>query len=201
MVDRFPDAGKLWARFEGIVNNWKTGRSPDATGIIESVNEICVAIELLRQRLTGHFTLIYEPPVTLPGQSIDFLLSYRGQRYYFDVKTVWPRNPEDAKLKWKKYEEMRSLFPDNADLLLAEEWMGGEFWHFFSSARAKFLDHVLALERKVATLPKRRAWLSEWYFVAIEFAGDATNWKISLTFTGRGSLGLTIRCGRCRHII
>src|SRR5262249_24583538 len=154
MVDRFPDARRLWARFERIVDDWKTGHAPDATGIIESVNEICVAIELLRQRLAAHFMLVYEPPVMPTGQSIDFLLSYGDQRHYFDVKTVRPRDPEDTKLKWEKYEEMRSLFPDNADLLLAEHWMGGEFWHFFSSARAKFLDYALALERKVATLPK-----------------------------------------------
>src|SRR5215475_8804442 len=84
-VDRFPDARRLWARFERIVSDWKTGRAPDATGIIESVNEICVAIGLLRQKLTAHFTLVYEPPVTLTGQSIDFLLSYGDQRHYFDV--------------------------------------------------------------------------------------------------------------------
>ena len=48
-----------------------------------------MAIELLRQKLTAHFTLVYEPPVTLTGQSIDFLLSYGDQRHYFDVKTVF----------------------------------------------------------------------------------------------------------------
>jgi hypothetical protein len=51
--------------------------------------KICVAIELLRQKLTAHFTLVYEPPVTLTGQSIDVLLSYGDQRHYFDVKTVF----------------------------------------------------------------------------------------------------------------
>ena len=39
MVDRFPDARRLWARFERIASDWKTGRASDATGIIESVNE------------------------------------------------------------------------------------------------------------------------------------------------------------------
>ena len=34
-VDRFPDAKKLTARFERIVGDWKAGRAPDASGIIE----------------------------------------------------------------------------------------------------------------------------------------------------------------------
>src|SRR5882757_6810203 len=67
-VDRFPDAKKLTARVETIVGDWKAGRAPDASGVIEAVNEICVAIELLRQKLTAHFTLIYEPSVTLTGR-------------------------------------------------------------------------------------------------------------------------------------
>src|SRR5260370_41378532 len=75
-VDRFPEAKKLTARTERIVGDWKAGRAPDASGIIEAVNEICVAIELLRQNLTAAFTLGYEPSVTLTGQSIDVLLSY-----------------------------------------------------------------------------------------------------------------------------
>jgi hypothetical protein len=67
-VDRFPDAKKLTARVETIVGDWKAGGAPDASGVIEAVNEICVAIELLRQKLTAHFTLIYEPSVTLTGR-------------------------------------------------------------------------------------------------------------------------------------
>jgi hypothetical protein len=170
-VDRFPDAKKLTARVETIVGDWKAGRAPDASGVIEAVNEICVAIELLRQKLTAHFTLIYEPSVTLTGRSIDFLLSYGDQRQYYDVKTITPRAPEDAKLKWEKYAEMRSLFPTNTALILAEQWMGGEFWHFFSSARAKFLDYTLALERKVAALPKTSA-----VTVRMVFCGDRIRW-------------------------
>ena len=170
-VDRFPDAKKLTARFERIAGDWRAGRAPDASGIIEGVNEMCVAIELLRQKLTAHFTLVYEPSVTLTGQSVDFLLSYGDHRHYFDVKTITPRAPQDAKLKWEKYEEMRSLFPTNAALVLAEQWMGGEFWHFFSSARSKFLDYTLALERKIAELPKTSGGT-----VRMIFCGDRICW-------------------------
>jgi hypothetical protein len=125
-----------------------------------------------RQGRGAHFTLVYEPPVTLTGQSIDFLLSYGDQRHYFDVKTVSPRNPGDAKLKWQKYEEMRSLSPGDADLVLAEQCMGGEFWHFFSSARAKFLDYTLALEQKVVALPKTSG-----VAVRMVFCGDRIRWR------------------------
>ena len=77
-VDRFPDAKRLIARFERIVGDWEAGRTPDATVIIEGVNEIAVADQLLKRPLTAHFAMVYEPRVTLSGQSIDFLLRYGG---------------------------------------------------------------------------------------------------------------------------
>jgi hypothetical protein len=171
-VNRFPDAKRLIARFERIVGDWEAGRAPDARAIIEGANEIAVADQLLKRPLTAHFAMIYEPRVTLSGQSIDFLLSYGDEQHYFDVKTIRPRDPQDAKQAWEKYGELRLLFPTNADLVLAEQWMGGEFWHFFSSARAKFLDYALSLERKIAGLKKR-----EGQTVRIVFCGDQVRWR------------------------
>jgi hypothetical protein len=170
-VDRFPDAGRLIARFEKIVSDWEAGRAPDALGIIEVVNEISVAIQLLKRPLTAHFSLAYEPIVTLSGQSIDYLMSYGEERHYFDVKTVTPREPNDVEHAWEKYGELRELFPTNADLVLAKEWRGGEFWHFFASARAKFLDYALGLERKLTSLQKR-----EGQTVRMVFCGDRIRW-------------------------
>jgi hypothetical protein len=170
-LDRFPEVDRLITRFESIVSDWEAGRLPDASAIVECNNEICVAIELLGQKLTAHFSLAYEPAVTLTGQSIDFLMSYGDQQHYFDVKTIAPRDPQDAKSKWEKYEELRELFPTNADLVLAEQWMGGEFWHFFSSARAKFLDYALGLEQKIAALTQLPGRT-----VRMIFCGDRIRW-------------------------
>ena len=69
---------------------------------------------------------------------------------------------------------MRSLFPTNAALVLDELWMGGEFWHFFSSARTKFLDYTLALERKIAGLPKTSGGT-----VRMIFCGDRIRWNLA----------------------
>jgi hypothetical protein len=141
-VDRFTDAKRLIARFERIVSDWKAGRTP-VTAIIEGVNEIAVADQLLKRPFTGHFTMVYEPPVTPSGQSIDFLLSYGEERHYFDVKTIRPRDPQDAKQAWGKYGELRLLFPTNADLVLAQQWMEGEFWHFIL-VRAREISRICA---------------------------------------------------------
>jgi hypothetical protein len=126
-IDRFPDARRMISRFEGIIADWKSGKVPDATGIITAVNEIVVAIKLLRVPLTAHFQMVYEPRVTLTGQSIDLLLTSAEERYYFDIKTIRPVSPKDTKLEWEKYGRLRQLFPANADLILAENWMGAEF--------------------------------------------------------------------------
>jgi hypothetical protein len=80
--------------------------------------------------------MIYEPRVTLSGQSIDFLLSYGGERHYFDVKTIRPRDPQDAKQAWEKYGELRLLFPTNAtSFLLSSGW--GASSGTFSRPRAQ----------------------------------------------------------------
>ena len=144
---------------------------PDAWQIVEAVNELCVAVQLIDLTLTGHYTLTYEPRVTLTGASIDFLLSSKEETRYYDVKTIRPRDPADTEKEWAKYEQLRTLFPTNADLMLAKSYMGGEFWHFFSSARAKFLNYSLLLEAKIAKLPQRTS-----QSVRMVFCGDGFRW-------------------------
>jgi hypothetical protein len=171
-VDRFSGASKLAARFERIARDWEAGRA-DASAIVEVVNEIAVAVQLLSLPLTAHFAMIYEPRVTLSGQSIDFLLAYGDDKKYFDVKTIMPRDPANTQRAWEKYGELRQLFPDNASILLAKNLMGGEFWHYFSSARAKFLDYALGLERKIAALPK-----GDKQSIRMVYCTDGFHWRI-----------------------
>jgi hypothetical protein len=49
-----------------------------SSGIIEVVNEASLAVQLLNRKLTAHYSMVYEPRVTLSGQSIDLLLAYRA---------------------------------------------------------------------------------------------------------------------------
>src|SRR5260221_8408498 len=77
---RFADSGRLIAHFEKIVADWESGRTPDASGIIEVVNEMAVAMRLLSRPLAAHYSMTYEPRVTLSGQSIDFMLTYGDER-------------------------------------------------------------------------------------------------------------------------
>ena len=167
---RFPDARRLIARADKIISEWEAG-SRNVAGVVEVVNELCVARELLKRPLTAHYTMTYEPKVTLSGASIDFALTYADAKHYFDVKTIRPREPADARAAWAKYEELRELFPDNASIELAERLMGGQFWHYFSSARAKFLDNALSLERKAAALPR-----NDKTTVRMIYCGEGMRW-------------------------
>lgn len=124
-VARFPDAGRLIARFESIVTHWHWGRPRHPDGVVECVNEICVALRLLD--LPGGATLAYEPR-TASGQSIDFLLTSADARRYTDVKAIHPRGPKKGGAKV------------SAD-------------HFTALVRARFLEHATGLERKIADLP------------------------------------------------
>ncbi len=150
-VPRFTDAEKLISRFERIVTDWEQKRAGGAEAIIEAVNELCVAARLLTLKNATTALLIYEPQVTPSGKSIDFMLALDGERHYFDVKSVRPRDL-DAERAWDNYEDMREHFPDNTDVILAKNFMGGEFWHYMSTARSRFLEHSLGLERKISEM-------------------------------------------------
>lgn len=116
---------------------------------IEEVhNEICVAVAILDNPRSLVRKLEYEPPLQGTPKTIDFLAVMEGRpRCFVDVKTIAPRSID----RWEQFEKAceRFLLGDPPMLGLSREWLGGEIWHAWFTARGRMLEYTLELEDKV----------------------------------------------------
>lgn len=93
-------------------------------------------------------TLDYEPLVPGTKLRLDFRVhGPGGVMGWVEVKTIIPTDKDD----WEKYEAARESgrFPTNVEVLLDQQYLGGETWHDSYSARTHLLDCALATERKI----------------------------------------------------
>jgi hypothetical protein len=136
----------LLGRLTEAVEAWENKKVQRATGITEAVNELLVAKSLLQGAECDRVE--YEPALERTERTIDFLLhNKRGQRIYYDVKTV---HPDDADA-WGLYERAKTegwLAP-GTDFVAEKEWMGPQLFHYAVTARDRFIEHTLALEQKI----------------------------------------------------
>ena len=86
--ERFANPGVLIRRYRDVCAAWNRGGS-ETGAINETINEICVACELLGTETTS---MLYEPILHNTNKTIDFLVTLNDRRsIYYDVKTVHPR--------------------------------------------------------------------------------------------------------------
>jgi hypothetical protein len=145
-TDRFPDGERLLRRFSEAVDATLKGTSIRVAE--EAHNELCVARALLLNMKPRFSEISYEP--SLPGcaRSIDFrAVSSDGVSVFVDVKTIKPE-PKD---RWEQFERAvkEEWFPENHNVFLAKEWLGGEIWHNMFAARARTMEYTLELEAKI----------------------------------------------------
>jgi len=154
---RFPNVECLLERFRHIRNIIDRQLQQDNQALInqaiEITNELCVAKWILNPERECN-NLIYEPPVQENSgtgkvrKTIDFCASMKsGQTVYFDVKTIQP----DKVNAWAKFEKIkeRGLLPENFDMDLEEQSLGGETWHDSFSSRGRMLEYTVELEKKI----------------------------------------------------
>ncbi len=162
---RFTNPPQLIRRYEEAKAAWNDSRG-GVSALNEIVNEICIACEFLSSAECG--SLSYETPLIGTDRTIDFLVTTTQNRsIYFDVKTVHP-DESDA---WARYQSMQEHFTPGAELVLDQDWMGGELAHFFIASRERFLEHTLALEDKIETITNRND-----FSYALVFCGDGFRW-------------------------
>lgn len=117
--------------------------------IEEAHNEICVAVAILDNPNSLVRRLEYEPPLQGTLKTIDFVAVMDGRpRCFVDVKTIAPRSID----RWEQYERAREgpLLGDPPMLGLHREWLGGEIWHAWFTARGRMLEYTLELEDKIS---------------------------------------------------
>ena len=66
---------------------------------------------------------------------------------YVDVKTI---KPED-KDRWEQFEKAvnEEWFPENVNVVLSKDGMGGKIWHGMFATRSRMLEYTLELEGKI----------------------------------------------------
>jgi hypothetical protein len=146
--DRFKQAEQLLQRFTSSVDILLSKGRSYISGVDEAHNELCVAAQLLVNK-APELTLEYEPVLEGCSRSIDFrAVADTGETFYVDVKTIKPK-PKD---RWKQFEQAQAKgwFPDNVNIVLSEEWLGGELWHNLFTARSRMLEYTRELETKIS---------------------------------------------------
>lgn len=113
------------------------------------MNELRVALRLLQDDHCAH--LEYEARIPGTSKSIDFTFTNgRGQRLFYDVKTVLP-DEGDA---WALHQEALAHGWYKGTVSLDEEFAGGELAHYAFASRYKFIEHTRDLEAKIRAAGK-----------------------------------------------
>lgn len=171
-AERFKDGEKLLRRFDtAIVTVLEKGMSLFHM-VEEAHNELCVASSILASSKLKLVRLEYEPPLSGTAKTVDFRLTADGGfTGYVDVKTVTP----DAKDRWEQFEKARAegWFPENVQVGLSEEWMGGEIWHSWFAARSRMLEYAMELESKI----DEAALANEKTGFTLLFFSDGFHWR------------------------
>ncbi|MGF9714617.1 hypothetical protein [Paenibacillus naphthalenovorans] len=146
--DRFPSYQRLVNKFRSRYTFWSE-ISTMTNEIIEIVNELCIAKFFLEESTNPCKRLEYEPKHESTDQSIDFSLELQNntRKIYCDVKTIHPDFIND----WDKFERAvkHKFIPDNITVHIDKDSGGGEYWHHWTAARTKMLDHIIAFEKKI----------------------------------------------------
>jgi ribosomal protein L30 len=138
----------LWRQFEEAVVACRADRKGDDRQITEGVNEMAVAKVLLDDpTIKGSIT--YEPDFLPDRRKVDFVVDRGDDNLYIEVKTVRPRtaDTEDA---WEKFLEREKHHPENVNVILQKDWMGGAIYGNLFASRSHFLDYTREFETRLA---------------------------------------------------
>lgn len=169
--ERLTNGARLIERFTSATATWQANPSDNIRPITECVNELCIARKFLETEECA--CVSYEPALEGTDKTIDYRVETTdGRLILFDVKTVHP----EAKDAWERFKSItdRGLLSDNTELVLDENWMGGEIAHSFLASREKFLDYTIELEAKIDAMED-----SEGLFFAMVFCGNSYDWHLA----------------------
>jgi hypothetical protein len=118
-------------------------------------------------------TITYEPDFLPDGRKIDFVVDRGADNLYVEVKTVSPHS-SDTDEAWEKFLEREKLHPENVNVLLEKDWMGGAIYGNLFASRAKFLEYTLEFEKRVEAAKAIRPGPG-----VLIFCGDGFAWHKS----------------------
>lgn len=137
----------LWTQFEEAVASCRTDPNGDDRQITEKVNELAVAKVLLDDK-TMIWPISYEPNILPDGRKIDFVVDRGDDNLYVEVKTVRPRTV-DTDETWQKFVQRKKHHPQNVNVIVEKDWMGGAIYGNMFASRAHFLEYARDFETRL----------------------------------------------------
>ena len=146
---RFPSNEKLLDSYRKCISKVKENGGDYLREYHEIHNELCTAALLLLDDTEPSVRQVeYEPSHDGCEKRFDFEVQMsEGPTRYLEVKTIHPIDQDD----WEKYKDAvkNGRFADNTQIILDQEWLGGELYHNAYSARGKMMDYSILLEEKI----------------------------------------------------
>ncbi|HYE35127.1 hypothetical protein [Methylocaldum sp.] len=184
--NRFKGSERLMGRFFKAVESVLTNGHSVFRAVDELHNELCIASALLSNPSPKFTCIDYEPVLAGSAKSIDFrAVTNDGLTVFVDVKTIKPM-PTD---RWDQFEValQEGWLPKSANVLLSEDWLGGELWHGMFAARSRMLEYSLELEEKIRSYNLA----AENTCFVLAFCGEGFSWHedqledfVSFYYTG-----------------
>ena len=168
---RFNGGNRLLSRFTDAVDATLANGRSLISGVDEAHNELCIASALLASPVPVFALLEYEPALAGSDQTIDFRATTKsGEILFVDVKTINPK-PTD---RWEQFERAirEGWLPQQVQVTLRKEWLGGEIWHNMFAARSRMLEYTLELEAKIRDYKLDSGKAS----FALALCGEGFNW-------------------------
>src|SRR5207248_571105 len=119
---RLIGAERLWGQFEQAVVAFREHGRRQVNGVIERVNEVVVARQLLADPTLPLARIEYEPEIVTDGPRFDFAVDVEPH-LYVEVKTVEPKT-EDNDRNWNKVVQRQEHVSPGTHYIVANEWMG-----------------------------------------------------------------------------
>lgn len=145
--NRFSSNQKLLSRYQNAYDTCYNRGSSSLDQFMEAHNEICVAVALLQDNESVR-RLEYELPLTNTDRRFDFFIERNDDRHiWVEVKSIRPKQL-DARNKFISIKD-RKLLSDNTEVILPQEFHGGEVWHDMEVGRSRMLEYSVETEEKI----------------------------------------------------
>lgn len=163
---------RLWGQFQDAVSAARSGQAGADRQVRERINELSTA-KFLADDPTVAGTIAYEPDILPSERKIDFVVERSKDRMHVEVKSVYP-NTSDTTANWDRYLELRKYHPQNVQLVVEKDWMGGAIYGNTFAARSKFLDYSLTFEERLTEAKQEVSGPG-----ILIFCGSGFHWRVS----------------------
>jgi len=117
--------------------------------------------------------IAYEPDILPSRRRIDFVLERKDDSVFIEVKSVHPNQPDNA-ATWDRYQDMQRYHPENVNVILKEDWLGGMIYSNMFASRSNFLNYTLLFEERLEEARTAKPGPG-----IIVFCGSGFHWDVS----------------------